>query len=70
MDGPAKGFRCRVTCFACAKCTETCHLSSRGYFSVGLLSCVTSVAESKQRFIAKLGFLEIQVDLQTGDVMA
>ena len=68
--GPAApGLGCQVTQFVCAKCTETGQLSSRCLF-LSRAAVQRHIAASKLCRAAKLGFLEIQVDVQTSDVMA
>jgi hypothetical protein len=68
-NGPAQELRCRVTRFVCAKCTETGQPSSRGLF-LSQAAVWQHLAASKPCFTAKLGFLEIQVNVLTSDVMA
>ncbi len=65
----AQGLGGRVTRFVCAKCTETCQLSSQGLF-LSLVVVWRHLAASKPCFTAKMGFQEIQVDVLTSDVMA
>ena len=70
--GPAApGLGCRATRFVCAKCTRSCQLSSLCLF-LSRAAVLHHIAASNpcRASAAKLGFREIQVDVQTSDVMA
>ncbi len=55
--------------FVCTKCSETGQLSSRGLF-LSRAAVHRHIAASKPCCAAKMGILQIQVDVRTADVMA
>ena len=68
--GPsAAGLGLGVSRFACAHCTATGQLSSRGLF-LNRASVRRHIAASKHCRAADLGYQQIQVEARAGDVMA
>ena len=65
----ARGLGVGVTRFVCAHCTSTGQLSSGGLF-LNRASVQRHNAASKHCRAADLGYWEIQVEAQAGDVMA
>ena len=72
VTGPAKGpagLGCRVTRYVRAHCTATGQLSSACLF-LNRASVRRHIAAAKHCRAADLGYREIQVEAQAGDVMA
>jgi hypothetical protein len=58
-----------LTLFVCAKCNETSQLSSRGLF-LSRVAVHHNIGHLKPCSAAKMGILEIQVEVLASDVMA